>query len=142
MQLVRFLRSFIPARQMLVFAMVGTVAALFDFSTMILLREVFAAPVVPSALCGFTLGSLISYTLNRIFTFSTRRSHAGAGLRYLCVVAVGFTLTGLLMALFANILHIPYILARVQSVLIVFLFHFTCHRIWSFAHKDAERTLS
>jgi len=119
-------------RQLTSYGLVGGVAALADYALMIGLREGVGLATVPSALAGYTLGSIVSYTLNRAFTFDSTRSHRSATLRFAIICILGFTLTGLGMELFANRLHIPYVLARVQTTALVFLFNFSCHRLWTF----------
>jgi putative flippase GtrA len=137
-------RSFIRRHPILLqicsFAAVGGTAAVADYSLMILLREIFRLNPVPAAMSGYALGSLISYVLNRIFTFDSDRSHVDAGWRFITVNVIGFLATGFLMNIFANMLAIPYLIARIQTNLILFVFDFTCHRLWTFRNAPVPGT--
>ncbi len=135
-----FLTRRLIVRQLSSYAAVGGAAAIADYALMIFLREVLAVPVVICALGGYTLGSLVSYCLNRAFTFETNRSHRSASIRFALICAMGFTLTGLLMALFAETLHIPYVIARIQTTALVFLFNFLSHRLWTFRDPRAVKS--
>ena len=123
-------------RQLVAFLGVSVVATICDYSVMLGAREIFLLDAVIAALAGYAFGGLVSYLLNRRHTFDTERTHFAAGWRFMSVMAVGFTLTGLLMALFTDYLALPYLPARVVTTLMVFGWNFFAHRLWSF---DATR---
>ena len=121
------------SRQISRFFGVGLVSTLGDYGTLVVLREAFGVDPVLGALAGYGLGGLVNYLLNREHTFATRRSHAQAGWRFLVVMAVGFALTGLLMALFVRSLGAPYFYARLATTALVFTVNFAAHKFWTFA---------
>ena len=45
---------------------------------------------VPATLCGYLVGGVIGYLLNRRHTFASDRPHAEAGWRFALVTFVGF----------------------------------------------------
>jgi putative flippase GtrA len=116
-------------RQFSIFFSIGLIATLIDYSTMIGLHELIGLPAVAASLCGYLLGGLISYTLNRKHTFQTDRSHAEAGLRFFAVMVCCFILTGVLM----HVLVVPYIFARIGTTGTIFFINFTTHKLWTFA---------
>ncbi len=73
---------------------------------------------VPATLMGYTLGSLVSYLLNRRHTYKSERPHREAVWRFALVALSGFVLTGLIMALFTKILGLPYLPSQVATTLI------------------------
>ena len=122
-------------RQISTFFGVGLVSIVADYGTLMLLREVFEINPVYGALAGYMVGGLVNYLLNRMHTFTTERDHIDAGLRFIGVMAVGFSLTGLFMWMFAEKLDIPYLIARVLTTGIVFCWNFGAHKLWTFGER-------
>jgi putative flippase GtrA len=120
-------------RQISMFFGVGVAAFVVDYGTLVILRQVFGLDPVWGALAGYMAGGILSYTLNRRHTFETGRSHVEAGWRFATVMAVGFSLTGLFMYLFADRLGLPYLGARVLTTGLVFFWNFIAHRGWTFS---------
>ncbi len=125
-------------RQISTFFGVGLVSIVADYGTLMLLREVFEINPVYGALAGYMVGGLVNYLLNRMHTFTTERDHIDAGLRFIGVMAVGFSLTGLFMWMFAEKLEIPYLIARVLTTGIVFCWNFGAHKLWTFGERRPE----
>ncbi|HWG06120.1 MAG TPA: GtrA family protein [Beijerinckiaceae bacterium] len=120
-------------RQFSSFFGVSLAAFVVDYGTLVLLRQAFGLDPVWGALAGYIAGGILSYALNRRHTFETDRSHAEAGWRFAVVMAVGFSLTGLFMYLFADRLGVPYIVARLLTTGLVFIWNFLAHRSWTFS---------
>ena len=128
--------AFVP--QILTFAAMGAIAGVADYTLMISLRELFGVDAVAAALAGYTLGSVVSYLLNRMNTFRSRRSHAAASWRFVVVNVIGFCLTAALMALLVNLLELNYVLARIVTTAAVFVLNFSSHRFWTFGSVEAD----
>ena len=124
-------------RQLSAFLGVGVVATLTDYGTMIGLRQGFGIGPVVAALAGYCLGGIVSYLLNRRHTFATDRTHVEAGWRFAAVMAVGFTLTGIIMELLTNMLGAPYVPARIVTTGVVFVWNFIAHKLWTFGERPA-----
>jgi len=122
-------------RQLTTFFGVGVVSIIADYSTLVLLCEVFDVSAVIGALAGHIVGGIVNYLLNRAHTFATDRNHMQALWRFASVMAVGFSLTGLFMWIFADKLEIPYLVARVITTGIVFCWNFAAHKLWTFGEK-------
>lgn len=122
-------------KQISMFFGVGVISIAADYGTFFVLLHLLDLDEVPAALGGYAIGGLVNYLLNRGHTFATERSHLEAGWRFMAVMAVGFTLTGLFMQLFANMLDINPWVSRVVTTGIVFVWNFVAHRNWSFAAK-------
>ncbi len=122
-------------RQITTFFGVGLVSIIADYSTLVLLTELFDINPVYGALAGYIVGGVVNYTLNRAHTFSTDRNHMQALWRFASVMVVGFTLTGLFMWVFAEKLDLPYLIARVITTGIVFCWNFAAHKMWTFGER-------
>lgn len=127
-------------RQIASFVGVGLTATAAHFATLALLVEAdLFGPVVSSG-CGFVVGGIVSYLLNRRYTFESSRSHAGAVPRFAVVAGVAFILNGVLMNLFVHDLGLFYLLAQAFTTGITMLWTFTGYRVWAFAHRPGTRS--
>ena len=94
-------------RQLSTYALVGAVASLAHYAVLIALVEIGGAPPVPAALCGYVVGGIVSYLLNRRHTFASDRPHREAAWRFALVALLGFGLTYAFMRLFVERLGRP-----------------------------------
>src|ERR1700722_8658952 len=106
-------------KQLSSFVGVGVVSTAIHYALLIFLVEAVGLSPVPSALCGFTVGGVVSYSLNRRHTFASDRPHDEAAWRFALVASVAFVLTYLFMRLFNEIGHMPYLFAQLVTTLIV-----------------------
>ncbi len=102
-------------RQLASYGGAGLGAMVAHYGALILLVETGGVHPVPATLVGFVCGGLVSYGLNRRFTFATSRTHAEAGWRFGVVAAIGFVATFLLMYLFVSVLGLPYLLMQLVT---------------------------
>ena len=84
-------------RQLTSFVGVGVLATVLHYVTLVALVQFVGVPPVPAALCGFLIGAVLSYTLNRRHTFGSERPHEEAIWRFGLVAGVAFALTYLFM---------------------------------------------
>ncbi len=125
--------------QFATFVGVGLTAAAGHFSTLAFLVEYHWADPVLGSLAGFLVGSVISYCLNRRFTFESTRTHAGALPRFAAVAGVAFVLNGVLMDILTHRIGLYYLFAQVITTGLVLIWTFTAYRLWAFAHKAGAR---
>lgn len=119
-------------RQFVAFFGVGVIAAVVHYGLLYLLVEAFFYDPVSAALAGYVAGGLVSYVLNRVYTYEAQRGHLEAGWRFGVVAGIGFVLTWLLMGLFHTRLGWHYLLAQVATTGIVLVWSFIAHKYWSF----------
>ena len=124
-------------KQFITFFGVGVAATITDWSTFFVLGQFVGVPNVYAALIAYCCGGLISYTLNRMHTFDSDRTHLEAGWRFAAVMAIGFSLTGVFVWLFADRMGLPPMVARMLSTGIVFFWNYLAHKMWTFAEKRA-----
>jgi putative flippase GtrA len=118
--------------QFVAFFGVGIVAAIVHYGLLYLLVEAFFYHPVSASLAGYVAGGVVSYVLNRIFTYEARRGHLEAAWRFAIVAGFGFLLTWLLMELFHSRLGWHYLLAQLVTTGIVLVWSFLAHKYWSF----------
>jgi putative flippase GtrA len=123
--------------QFVTFFGVGVAATVADWGSFFLLTKFGGLQSVAGALVSYCCGGIVSYLLNRRHTFETDRTHAQAGWRFASVMAVGFTLTGLFMQLFAERWALNEMVSRMLTTGIVFFWNFLAHKTWTFAERRA-----
>ncbi len=119
--------------QFLRYAGVGSIAAASHYATLIFLVEVETVDPVLGAVVGFMVGGIVSYILNRRFTFSTYRDHRDAVPRFTLIAFVAFLMTGGLMHVLHEMLGLHYFLAQLIITAIVMIWTFAANRFWTFA---------
>lgn len=115
------------------FGLVGVLAAIGHYGTLIGLVELAGAGAVPAALGGYVVGGVIGYVANRRYTFDSDASHRVAVARFVLVAVVGFGLTGLVMALLTGRAGLHYLPAQLVTTGIVMLWSFWANKLWTFA---------
>jgi putative flippase GtrA len=119
-------------QQVAAFVGVGLLAAVAHYGVLIALVEAGGLGPVPATLVGYVAGGIVSYALNRRFTYASDRPHGEAGWRFAVVAAVGFVLTGAFMQVFTDQLGAPYLPAQVVTTGIVLVWSFLAHKLWTF----------
>jgi putative flippase GtrA len=126
------------ARQFTSFFGVGLVAAVVHYGTLVGLVELGHADPVPATLAGYVGGGIVSYGLNRRYTYGSDRAHREATWRFALVAFVGFLLTWALMGFFAWLagprfsLWYVYLGAQLVTTGIVLFWSFVAHKVWTF----------
>lgn len=120
------------ARQFTIFSLVGVIAAVAHYGTLIGLVEFAGATPVPASLAGFGAGALVSYGLNYRYTFQSQKQHREALLKFLVVAGIGFFINGALMGLFTGTLAMHYLPAQVLTTGAILIWTFSCNRFWTF----------
>ena len=121
-----------PIRQVLAFGGAGIAAAIFHYGTLIGLVEGGVLTPVPATLCGYLVGGVVSYALNRRHTYKSDRPHHEAVWRFATVAAIGFLITFAVMYLLVDRLALPYLPAQLVTTGIVLFWSFAAHKWWTF----------
>ncbi|MES1158687.1 MAG: GtrA family protein [Terricaulis silvestris] len=115
-------------RQFLRFAAVGAVATVVHYAILISLKEGAGLTPVAATTAGYTFGALLSYTLNRRFTFATRPSFGRGLLKYAIVIAMGAVINAGIVATLTR-LGLHYLLAQVIATGLVMIWNFAASRL-------------
>lgn len=126
------------SRQLVAYVFSGGLTAVAHYALLIGLVELAGVSPVPATLAGFTLGAVVSYSLNRWLTFDATRSHGEASWRFALIALGGFLLTGLLMHLFVTRFGLPYLPMQFVTTGFVMVFSFLGHKFFSFADRAEE----
>jgi len=124
--------------QLMRYATVGVAAAVAHYGTLFGLVAGGITGDVVGTLAGFIAGGVVSYWLNRRFTFASDRHHRAAMPRFIATAFGGFLLTGVLMWVLSDQLGLYYMLAQPLITVIVMVWTFLGNRFWTFAEHAVE----
>jgi putative flippase GtrA len=119
-------------RQLATYASVGVGATLAHYVVLIALVEGAGWRAVPATLCGYVVGGVVAYLLNRRHTFASERPHAEATWRFALVAFAGFCVTYVLMSLFVDRWAAPYLPAQIVTTVLAMFVTFALNRRWTF----------
>ncbi|MGJ0451756.1 MAG: GtrA family protein [Methylocystis sp.] len=120
------------ARQLATYASVGVGATLAHYAILIALVEGAGWRPVPATLCGYVVGGVVAYLLNRRHTFASDRPHSEATWRFALVAFAGFCVTYALMSLFVDRWAAPYLPAQMVTTVLAMFVTFALNRRWTF----------
>ncbi|SAK95426.1 GtrA-like protein [Caballeronia fortuita] len=125
-------------RQFVRYIVVGGIGTLAHLGVLSACVEWFGWPPAAGAVAGFSVALLISYVLNRGWTFQSQRSRLAAFWRYTAVSLGGLALnTGMMMGLI-RYAHCDYFRAQLYVIAVVPVCNFLLNRYWTF--NAAQRT--
>jgi putative flippase GtrA len=114
------------------FGLMGVIGMPAHYLTLILLVEVGGAGPVLSTIAGSAVGLVVNYSLNRRFTFRSRKPHRFAGPIFFTVALGTGILNAALVHLGTGPLGHHYLPVQIATTLIVFLVNFALHSAWTF----------
>jgi putative flippase GtrA len=123
-------------RQFSSFVVAGLITTVFQYAILVSLVEFNLLQPVHASVWGAIGGAVLSYYLNRKYTFRSNAAHKNAVPRFFTVAALAIISNALLMFLFVRLLHIPYIPAQIITTGAIIPITFGLNRIWSFATTD------
>jgi putative flippase GtrA len=130
--------SSIWENKLLRFVIVGGIATLIQYVTLIGSVERWHWNAVFASSLGYLLGAIGNYLLNYYFTFRSDNRHRVAATRFAIVAAAGLTLNALLMELLAQRLHFPYVLAQILATVGTLIWNYWANSKWSFGRRSLQ----
>lgn len=124
--------------KLLRYGVVGVIGAVVHMSTLFLLVELGLTGPVAATTTGFVLALLISYGMNRIWTFGYAGSYWASLIRYCIVSLIGLGLNILIIKLFTDFLGLWYGWGAFVAVGAVALNNFVLNNAWTFTHKTSD----
>jgi putative flippase GtrA len=112
----------------------GGTAFVVDFFTLAFLTEICGLHYILSNTVSFTLGLFVNYfiTIFWVFTNDYRLNRRAEFLSFAVIGIVGLGLTNLLLWSFTNLLSIYYLLSKIISAGIVYIWSFLAKKYWLF----------
>jgi len=118
--------------QIFKFAIVGGIAFVIDYVTLIICKEVFHLNTLLSAAIAFTVSVIINYILSVKWVFDVSDKHSGKRNFIIFIVfsVMGLGLTELIMWIGEDLLHISYLIVKIVATIIVMIFNFITRKIF------------
>ncbi len=121
------------------YLVVGGLAFLVDFGLVFLFYRNIGWPLWLATGAGFIASFALNYTLQRMFSFSSRAAHGSALLKYSLLVAVNTLLTIAIVTLL-NSTIVGWAGGKVVATVATTVGNYFAYRHWVFsAHRDAEK---
>ena len=119
-------------KQILKFGVVGGIAFVIDYLTLIFCKEVLGINVLLSAAIAFTTSVIFNYILSIKFVFDVNEKNDSKRNFILFIIfsIIGLGLTELIMWLGTDILLIHYLLVKIIATAIVMVFNFITRKIF------------
>ena len=131
LDLVRRFAATDLARQIVRFVAVGAVATVVHYSILIALVELAGVAPVVSTTVGYAGGTVVSYILNRRYTFKSNASHLASFPKFVALNVVGMLLNSAIFAALMG-LGIWYLLAQMIATGLVLIWNFLGARFFAF----------
>ena len=119
------------------FALVGAVNTLVDYLLFNGLVYLAGLGVVPANILSGCAAILVSFLLNRNWTFPDSKNHGAAHqqfAKHLVTTGIGLLLATITVWLAEMVLE-PY-LAKLPAIFVTFVWNFTLSRLWVFAKRS------
>ena len=120
------------AAQFLRFAVVGVFGTAAHYAVLGAFVEWAGVSVLLGTTAGFTVGALVSYVLNRRFTFASHVPHALALPKFLAVAVAGAVINWVVVAWLLAHLDVHYLLIQLFATGAVLVWNFVANSIWTF----------
>jgi putative flippase GtrA len=141
-----FVARHVTVRQFIKFSMVGVVNTATDFYvyfSLTRLWDFWQEQYLVAAFLAFVTANLVSFVLNRRWTFRDDRSRIHLQYsKFFLISLVGLALTLILMYLAVDRLEIWDVIAKPIIVFVVSLWNFGANKFWTFSvrpHSLSER---
>ncbi|CAG7626823.1 hypothetical protein PAESOLCIP111_02854 [Paenibacillus solanacearum] len=127
-------------RLMVKYGVVGALGTVLHFASLYALVEWLNVPPVAASALGFLLVLLVSYVLNKRWTFQSTPSGWGPLLKYCVVSVTGLGLNVALMYVSVELLHWHYLIGQCTVVVAVPLSNFILNYYWTFRPVPASES--
>lgn len=118
--------------QIFKFAIVGGIAFVIDYVTLIICKEVFHLHTLISAAIAFTVSVIVNYILSVKWVFDVNKNNSSKRNFIIFIVfsLMGLGLTELIMWIGEDLLHISYLIVKIVATIIVMIFNFITRKIF------------
>ena len=119
-------------QQILKFGVVGGLAFVIDYLTLIICKEFFGLNVLLSAAIAFTVSVVINYILSIkwVFDVDKNKNKQKNFLIFIIFSIIGLILTELIMWVGTDVFKINYLVIKIIATAIVMVFNFITRKIF------------
>lgn len=118
------------------YLLVGGVATLADWISFYLLAEVGGIHYQLSLLTSFSVGAIINYSFNKVFTFKCKSKKIFKQfLLYILVLVMYLVITIFVMFIFVNLFSLEKMTSRILTTITTVFIHYLLHKNITFNKK-------
>lgn len=119
-------------KQILKFGVVGGIAFLIDYVTLIICHEVFNIEVLLSTTIAFIVSVIFNYILSVkwVFDVNKEKSEKKNFVLFIIFSVIGLILTDIIMWFGTDILNITYLIIKIVATAIVMVFNFITRKLF------------
>ena len=118
--------------QIFKFGIVGSIAFIIDYLTLIISKEIFNFSILLSTALGFCISVIVNYLLsvNWVFNTNKKKSKKKTFLIFIIFSIIGLELTELIMWFGAIKLSFNYLIVKIIATIMVMIFNFITRKIF------------
>lgn len=118
--------------QILKFGVVGGLAFVIDYASLIIFKEIIGLGVLISAALAFTISVIFNYILSIKWVFDVNKENSAKKNFILFIVfsIIGLILTEIIMYLGTEVLIINYLIVKIVATAIVMVFNFITRKLF------------
>ena len=125
----------------IIYLIISAVSTLADLSILYLLTSLAGIHYLFSALAGYSIGSVVNYSLNKKYNFRDKQKVMMQFPIYMSIALIGLIFTQILLALFVEIFDLWYIYAKLLASLVVLIWNFWGHKNVTFRKFRDKRII-
>jgi putative flippase GtrA len=129
-------------RQISAFGVIGAVATVSHYTTLVVLVESGLLGAVAASSLGYLVGGAVNYLLNKRITFRSVVPGRRAVPRFAIVAGIGWLANGTIVWLLTAHLALAYLAAQIVATVVVFAWNFVANKHWTFAQRHPPWNLS
>ena len=118
--------------QIFKFVIVGGLAFVIDYVTLIICKEVFHLNTLLSAAIAFTVSVIVNYILSVKWVFDVNKNNSEKRnfIIFIIFSIIGLGLTELIMWLGTDVMGISYLIIKIIATVIVMVFNFITRKLF------------
>lgn len=118
--------------QIFKFVIVGGLAFVIDYVTLIICKEIFHLNTLLSAAIAFTVSVIVNYILSVKWVFDVNKNNSEKRnfIIFIIFSVIGLGLTELIMWLGTDVMGISYLIIKIIATIIVMVFNFITRKLF------------
>ena len=118
--------------QIFKFVIVGGLAFVIDYATLIICKEIFHLNTLLSAAIAFTVSVIVNYILSVKWVFDVNKNNSEKRnfIIFIIFSVIGLGLTELIMWLGTDVMGISYLVIKIIATIIVMVFNFITRKLF------------
>ena len=125
-------------KQVLRYGIVGLTGTVLHIGVLVLLVEQFRLPALLASSLGFLVVLVVSFLLNRYWTFRSCGAVSVEFAKYSVTCVFGFVLNFSIMFFFVDVLHWHYVIGQMMVIFVIPASNFLLSRYWCFRVRNKD----